>query len=42
MTEILRLVLTEFWPFAAAVVLIEVTGQAVAAIVAAFRKGRDP
>jgi len=42
MTEILHMVLTEFWPFFAAVVLIEVAGQAVASVVAAFRKGRDP
>jgi len=33
MTEILRLVLTSFWPFAAACILILVTSFGVAAVI---------
>lgn len=42
MAEILRMVLTEFWPFLAAVLLIGAIGDAIATIVEAFRKGREP
>ena len=41
MTEIMRLVLTNFWPFVAACILIALAGNAVACIVLAVR-GKEP
>jgi ABC-type transporter Mla maintaining outer membrane lipid asymmetry permease subunit MlaE len=42
MTDILKMVLTHFWPFVAAVVLIATVGEALAAIVGAWRKEPKP
>lgn len=40
MADILRTVLTEFWPFIAALMLIGALGDAIADIVKAFRRKR--
>lgn len=40
-SEVLKLVLTNFWPFVAAALLIVAVGSAVAEVVAAWRR-RDP
>ena len=40
--DILRMVLTEFWPFVAACVLIGMVGNSVADVVRAWRKPEEP
>lgn len=38
MKELLTLILTNWWPFIGAIILIHTIGEAVATVVAAFRK----
>ena len=38
MADLLRLILTNFWPFVAAILLIGAVGDAIANIVKAWRK----
>lgn len=39
MIDLLNMILTNWWPFIGAVILILVIGEAIATAVAAFRKG---
>lgn len=41
MADVLRLVLTNFWPFCAAILLIGAVGDGIASIVSAWRKTHD-